>query len=423
MKSLTVMEQLLLVKTTQTNELIASFQNRFNKLKSDHDDSLRKLLRNSKSERHNNQTSIDRITKNHNKQISQLESEYRVSLTHVKNQHNKKISCMRKQVSALEASIDKKDSRRKALENEVHDLNEWVLELDNERITAETERKGAVTNERSAKRKYACAQSKCRSAKKKYAQKYAHMESKCSELQNEIEQLNDWVFELDNKKKSVLNHQRTAEKMYARAKSDAYMRLQKFREERLSRKELEEDLLCVKKALRKTEQELEMAKLLMENSQATKCRMKKEWTNNYDDGRRTRGGSRHWPPWVVQMICELLINGTAPTAVPSTIQSIYETLYNEPPEELPSLNFVRECQVVVEIIGETMVAIKLGHAEIWDQLWTDSTTRRQIPFTALIIGIIADSGNIDPIVVSSCIFMEDERSETQVDGIVNKVNQ
>ena len=90
---------------------------------------------------------------------------------------------------------------------------------------------------------------------------------------------------------------------------------------------------------------------------------------------------------------------------------------------MPSVNFVCECRVVVEIIGETMVAIKLGHAEIWGQLWTDSTTRRQIPLTALIIGILADSGNIDPIVVSSCIFMEDERSEMQVDGIVNKVNQ
>ena len=66
--------------------------------------------------------------------------------------------------------------------------------------------------------------------------------------------------------------------------------------------------------------------------------------------------------------------------------------------------------------------MKLGRAEFWDQLWTDSTTRRQIPFTALIIGILADSGNIDP-VVSSCTFMEDEKSEMQVDGIVNKVNQ
>jgi len=92
LKSRTAIEQLLLVTTTQTNELIASFQDRFNNLKSDHDNSLRKLLRNSKSERHHNQIIINRITKNHNKQMSQLESEYRVSLTQVENQHNKKIS-------------------------------------------------------------------------------------------------------------------------------------------------------------------------------------------------------------------------------------------------------------------------------------------------------------------------------------------
>jgi hypothetical protein len=150
------MEQLLFVTTTQTNELIASFQDKFIKLKSNHDYSLRKLLRDSKSQRHYNQTSIDRITKTHNKQMFQLESEYQVSLTHVKNRHKKKISCMREKLSALEASVEKKDSGHKALENEVHDFNEWILELDNERIEAEAKRKGAVANERSAKRKCAC---------------------------------------------------------------------------------------------------------------------------------------------------------------------------------------------------------------------------------------------------------------------------
>jgi chromosome segregation ATPase len=148
---------------------------------------------------------------------------------------------MHDNLGALEDSVIKKDSRH--------------MELDNKRIAAETKRKGAEANVRSAKRKYARAQSKCRS----YAQKYARMESKCMGLQNKIEELNDWVFELDNERKSALNNQRTAEKMYARAKNDAYLRLQKFREERLSRKEAEDDLKCVKKALRKTEQELEMA--------------------------------------------------------------------------------------------------------------------------------------------------------------------
>ena len=51
----------------------------------------------------------------------------------------------------------------------------------------------------------------------------------------------------------------------------------------------------------------------------------------------------------------------------------------------------------------------------------DGTTRQQIPFTALVIGLMGNSEVIDPIVVSSCIFMEDERSKMQADGIINKV--
>ena len=81
------------------------------------------------------------------------------------------------------------------------------------------------------------------------------------------------------------------------------------------------------------------------------------------------------------MICELLISGVRPSAVPSAIHTVYETLYNESPEELPSVSFVRTCCVLVEVMGETLTAIKLANVPEWSQLWTDSTTRRQIPFT------------------------------------------
>ena len=120
------------------------------------------------------------------------------------------------------------------------------------------------------------------------------------------------------------------------------------------------------------------------------------------------------------MICELLINGTQPSAVPSCIHTVYKTLYKEEPDELPSINLVRECRVFVEVMGETLMAIKLANAPQWLQLWTNATIRRQIPFTALIIGILAESGDIDPCVVLSCIFVEDETSKTQVDGIVKR---
>jgi hypothetical protein len=99
---------------------------------------------------------------------------------------------------------------------------------------------------------------------------------------------------------------------------------------------------------------------------------------------------------------------------------VYKTLYKEEPDELPSVNFVGQCHVFVEVMGETLMAIKLANTPQWSQLWTNATTRRQIPFTALIIGILAESGDIDPCVVLSCIFVEDETSKTQVDGIVKR---
>ena len=75
-----------------------------------------------------------------------------------------------------------------------------------------------------------------------------------------------------------------------------------------------------------------------------------------------------------------------------------------------------------------MVAIKLGRAEKWGQAFADATTRRQLAFQAFLIGLMvpgAEDGEpkIDPVVVSSCIFMEDERSETQVESIVEKVRR
>jgi hypothetical protein len=123
------------------------------------------------------------------------------------------------------------------------------------------------------------------------------------------------------------------------------------------------------------------------------------------------------------MICELLLNGTQPLAVPSCIHTVYKTLYKEEPDELPSFNFVRECLVFVEVMGETLMAIKLANAPQWLQLWTNATTRCQIPFTALIIGVLAESGDIDPVVILSRIFIKDETSEMQVDGIVKKVTR
>jgi hypothetical protein len=55
------------------------------------------------------------------------------------------------------------------------------------------------------------------------------------------------------------------------------------------------------------------------------------------------------------------------------MQTMYQMLTGDTPEELPCVSFVRSCRVVVEVIGETIAAMKLADAPTWNQLWTDGT--------------------------------------------------
>ncbi len=71
------------------------------------------------------------------------------------------------------------------------------------------------------------------------------------------------------------------------AKSKAYLQLHKFCKECLARKEVEDNFLSVKKALCKTKQELEMAKLLTKQCNATKRKMKKGMGKKIVDGQST----------------------------------------------------------------------------------------------------------------------------------------
>ncbi len=87
------------------------------------------------------------------------------------------------------------ESKRNALASEIHEFNEWVLELDNERLVAEKERKEARANERAAMKNERASQMKS-----------MHIESKCKALESEVEGLNQCLFELDNKRKAAEKH-------------------------------------------------------------------------------------------------------------------------------------------------------------------------------------------------------------------------
>ena len=90
-RSRTAMEQLLLVTTRQSEELIATFQDRFRKLKTEHKADLHKLMCGSDQDRFGNQKYLERLRKTYKKKISELESDYRICFAEMENKHQKKI--------------------------------------------------------------------------------------------------------------------------------------------------------------------------------------------------------------------------------------------------------------------------------------------------------------------------------------------
>ena len=108
-----------------------------------------------------------------------------------------------------------------------------------------------------------------------------------------------------------------------------------------------------------------------------------------------RGGSSKWSVHIVLFICELLVNGTPPSAAADNIQTISATMTEREVNELPCINFVRKCRVVVQNLNYTLAALWLGDADEWHHIFTYGTPRHHISFQNLLIAVMVDS-NIDP---------------------------
>jgi hypothetical protein len=89
-------------------------------------------------------------------------------------------------------------------------------------------------------------------------------------------------------------------------------------------------------------------------------------------------------------------------------------------KELPTVDYVHKCRTVLENLNLMFAGHRLGSAETWHQLFTDDTTRRQIAFQNLVIGLM-EGEEFDSVIASSCIFLEDETAVKQVEAIKSKV--
>jgi hypothetical protein len=117
--------------------------------------------------------------------------------------------------------------------------------------------------------------------------KLTEEESRWRKLEEEIHELNKWIFKLDDERKAAEAATKIATTKFIHAKEASYGWLQKLRKKTQSRRAKEDKLTSTSKALCPSAKELEIMKSLLETPQETKCQMKKEWDDIDANGHQT----------------------------------------------------------------------------------------------------------------------------------------
>ena len=100
-----------------------------------------------------------------------------------------------------------------------------------------------------------------------------------------------------------------------------------------------------------------------------------------------QGGSLRWPVHIVVLICEIIVNGTPPSVILYNAQTTSAAITGNEVNELPSLDYVCKCRVVVQNLNKVLSDLRLGKADHWHHIFTDRNTRRQNKFQNLVIGL------------------------------------
>jgi hypothetical protein len=265
----------------------------------------------------------------HVRQLEKRDQEYEASINLIKVAHDKKISRIKKQLD---------DTSKKLSEQS----EQWRKRLD-ELDRSSTSR---IVDEKHRRRNLIQV----------HIDKALTKEEQLKEYITLLEQINDNV---SGEVAAARQQERQARKRLKNSTDLADKRLDKL----LSANEkigiLKDELTMVLKSNASQQIVLDEYKVMVE-------RFKSRKRNLQYEKRVGRGGCcKVWPLWVTEVICDLLVHGTPPSAIPSNIATLYVALTDKEPTELPSVNYVRQCRVLIQIVGETITAMKLAACPTW----------------------------------------------------------
>jgi FtsZ-binding cell division protein ZapB len=265
-------------------------------------------------------------------------------------------------------SIEKLHQEQGSLVNEVQSKFNMKLHKAREKVTMEAMKlkeqrsswqKRLSEIDLSSKNKLSKERARRRDAVQQQLDRTSAMESQLQEI---IEGLGIMNYELVDEVKNANSAKRTAIKLYDKSKEAATRRLGQLRQEKEQKNELKDELTRVLRTLEAQEAQLNAYKSMVETLKSSKRNLSREVTAS------RRGGAR-WPLWVTEVCCELLVDGSPPSAIPSSIGTLFASLYGEEPRKIPSLNYVRQCRVLVQTIGETITAMKLAACSNWAEIF------------------------------------------------------
>ena len=132
------------------------------------------------------------------------------------------------------------------------------------------------------------------------------------------------------------------------------------------------------------------------------------------------GGSWSWE--LIEIILEMLSNGTPPSAIPSNIMATARHLLPSVDDvKVPTVRYCQQLRRVLRAVAETLAAYSVGKMVRWRQLATDGTSRRQISLQNC---VIAGQEEVDgPITrVNMRIFIpEGGTAEQECGAIIDQV--
>ena len=126
-------------------------------------------------------------------------------------------------------------------------------------------------------------------------------------------------------------------------------------------------------------------------------------------------------PHVDNLIMEMLANHTHPTCIQKNILAVAR-LINPNLNivyELPCLNHIRNMRTVLASTSKTIATLRLARAQVWKQLHTDETSRRNNSLANVVIGMLDSDGALNSICLSCSIIANDGTAEEQAFAIIS----